>query len=51
MSIPEGSFNPKFMKVCQNVNHDNIEIRFETGSCWVNNYVARSNLKKTVCTL
>ena len=27
------SFDPKFMEVCQKVNHHNIEVKFETGSC------------------
>ena len=27
------SFDPKFMKLCQIVNHYNIKVRFETGSC------------------
>ena len=31
------SFDPKFMKVWQIVNHHNILVRFETGSCWVKN--------------
>ena len=29
------SFNPKFMKVCQNVNHHHIKVKFETGSWWI----------------
>ena len=31
------SFDPKFMKLCQNVNHQNVQVKFETGSCWVKN--------------
>ena len=31
------SFDPKFMKLCQTVNHNNIWVKFETGSCWVKN--------------
>ena len=30
-------FDPEFMKLCQIVNHHNILIKFETGSCWVKN--------------
>ena len=26
------SFDPKFMKLCQNVNHHNIQVKFEIGS-------------------
>ena len=26
------SFDPKFMKLCQNVNHCNTKVKFETGS-------------------
>ena len=33
----EHSFDPTFMKVCQNVNHHNIKVKFKTGSCWVKN--------------
>ena len=33
----DNSFDPKFMKLCQNVNHHNIYVKFETGSCWVQN--------------
>ena len=33
----EHSFDPKFMKLCQNVNHHNILVKFETGSSWVKN--------------
>ena len=29
------SFDPKFMNFCQNVNHHEIWIMFETGSCLV----------------
>ena len=29
------SCNPKFMKLCLNVNHHNIQVRIETGSCWI----------------
>ena len=36
------SFKPKFMNLCQNVNHHNIYIKFQTGSFWVKNYVAKS---------
>ena len=28
-------FYHKFMKLCRNVNHHNIYVRFKTGSCWV----------------
>ena len=28
-------FDHKFMKLCQNVNHHNVKVKFETGSCWV----------------
>ena len=31
------SFDHKFMKVCQNVNHHNILVKFKTGSYWVKN--------------
>ena len=31
------SFDPKFIKLCQNVNHHNVLVEFETGSCWVKN--------------
>ena len=31
------SFDSKFMKLCQMVNHHHIQVRFETGSCWVKN--------------
>ena len=31
------SFDPKFMKLCQTVNHPNIYVKFETGSCWGKN--------------
>ena len=31
------SFDHKFMKLFQNVNHHNIYVKFETGSCWVKN--------------
>ena len=27
------SFDPKFMKLWLNVNHNNVLVRFETGSC------------------
>ena len=30
-------FDHKFMKICQNVNHCNVYVKFETGSCWVKN--------------
>ena len=30
-------FDHKFMKLCQNVNHHNVQVRFETGSCCVKN--------------
>ena len=29
------SFDPKFMKLCQKVNHHNISVKFEIGSGWV----------------
>ena len=29
------SFNPKFIKLCRNVNHHNIKVKFETWSCWI----------------
>ena len=29
------SFNPKFMKFCQNVNPYGIKAKFERGTCWV----------------
>ena len=45
------SFDPKFMKLCQIVNHHNVWVRFEIGSCWVKNWVTRSDLRKTLCTL
>ena len=44
-------FDHKLMKLRQKVNHHNVEIKFETRSCWVKNKVARSNLRKTLCTL
>ena len=31
------SFDQKFMKLCQTVNHHNIKVKFETGSFWVKN--------------
>ena len=31
------SFDPKFMKLCQNVNPYKIYVKFETGSCLVKN--------------
>ena len=31
------SFDSKFMKLCQNVNHHNIYVKFKTGSYWVKN--------------
>ena len=31
------SFDPKFMKVCLIVSHHNILVKFETGSCGVQN--------------
>ena len=40
-----------FMKLCQQVNHHYVQVKLETWSCWVKNYVARSNLRKTLCTL
>ena len=30
-------FDHKFMKLCQNVSHYNVQVKFETGSCWVKN--------------
>ena len=45
------SFDSKFMKLCQNAYDHNIWAKFETGSCWIKNEVARSNLRKTFCTL
>ena len=45
------SCDPKFMKLCQIVNHHNVLVKFEIGSCWVKNSVARSNLRKTSCML
>ena len=31
------SFDSKFMKLYQNSNDHNIQVKFETGSCWVKN--------------
>ena len=31
------SFDPKFIKVCQNVNPNRIYVSLEFGSCWVKN--------------
>ena len=31
------NFDLKFMKLCQKVNHHNIMVKFEIGSCWVKN--------------
>ena len=45
------SFDSKVMKLYQNANDHNIYVKFETGSYWVKNWVARSNLRKTYCTL
>ena len=45
------SFDSKHLKLYQTVNNHNIEVKFETRSCWVKNEVARLNLKKTLCTL
>ena len=33
----ENSFDPVFMKICQNVCHQLILAKFETGSCLVEN--------------
>ena len=33
----EHSFDSKFMKLNQNANDHNIEVKFETGSCWIKN--------------
>ena len=45
------SFDSKLTKLYQNVNKHNIYVKFETGSFWVKNKVARSNLGITLCTL
>ena len=29
------SFVSNVVKLCQNVNHHNISVKFETGSCWI----------------
>ena len=44
-------FNPKIMKLDQYVCLDEISDKFENGSCGIENYVRRSNLRKTLCTL
>ena len=43
--------NPILMKLCQNVCFDNIQAKFEYGSCRVKNQVTRSNLRKFLFTL
>ena len=45
------SFSLIIMKLCQNVFLDEILDKLKNGSCWVENYVTRSNLRKTLCTL
>ena len=30
-------FDSDFMKLCQQVNHRNVQVKLETGSCWVKN--------------
>ena len=39
------------VKLGQNVCLDEILDKFENRSCWVKNWVTRSNLRKTLCTL
>ena len=31
------SFDSKFMKLYQNANDHNIQVKFETDSCWIKN--------------
>ena len=45
------SFGRILMKVGQDVCLDEISDEFEHGSCGVKNWVTRSNLRKTLCTL
>ena len=44
-------FSPIIMKLDQNVCLDEISDVFENGSGQVKNYISRSNLRKTLCTL
>ena len=44
-------FSRILMKVGQDVCLDDILDKFKNGSCGVKNYVTRSNLRKTFCTL
>ena len=40
------SFNPKFMQLCKNVNHHNVYVKFETGSCRVKTRSLGQTLEK-----
>ena len=42
-------YSPIIMKPYQNVCLDKISDEFENRSCWVKNYVTKSNLRKTLC--
>ena len=44
-------FSQIIVKLGQNVCLDEILHEFENRLCWVKNYVTRSNLRKTLCTL
>ena len=39
------------MKLDQNVCLNEIADKSENGSCWVKNYVTRSNLRESLCML
>ena len=41
----------KLLNVGQNVCLDDISDKSENGSCQIKNYVTRSNLRKSLCTL
>ena len=45
------SFDPNFMKICQNVYLHQVKITFETGSHLVKSYVIRSYLRNHVNTM
>ena len=46
----EHSFDSYVMKVYLNIYDHNIYVKFETGSWWIKNSVARSNRRKRLCT-
>ena len=45
------AFSPIIMKPSQNVCLDEISDKFGNGSCQVKDYVTRSYVRKTLCTL